>query len=444
MQHNDQPILIHNVLSKSIEEFTPLDITNVKMYWCGPTVYDRAHIGNLRSSVVADLFYRVLRTKYSKVTFVRNYTDIDDKIIDKSKKTNTPITEIVSRATAQYIEDMNWLGNNPPTHTPSAVSHINEMIEMIEKLVSYNYAYVADGHVFFETSLYQEHGKLSNRAVKDGGAESRIGENKLKRNPEDFVLWKPSTDDMPGWESPWGYGRPGWHIECSAMAAKYLGHTFDLHGGGSDLCFPHHDNEIAQSCAAHGTETMANYWVHSGMLNFGNFKMSKSLGNGITSKILSERNVSGDALRLMFLSTHYRSVLNYSDEILDQSRKTLTKWYEKTKSVNNFHKIQGLDEKVKELLYYDLNTPAVITRLHELYEMGNYTELLYALRFLGFKMQPIEYNEKNILELAEKRAHAKLNKNYALSDLLREEIISQGFEVNDTPSGMDVKQLLKF
>ena len=426
-------IRLYNTLTKTVDNFTPIDKNNIGMYFCGPTVYDRAHIGNLRTSVTGDLLFRVLRTKYGRVTYVRNYTDVDDKILNKSKNTGEPPQTIVARATAAYITDTQWLGNLAPIHSPYATDNIAEMIELITKLVNYNYAYIVDGNVFFEISLFQTHGALSNRQVWDDETESRIGENKLKRNPSDFVLWKPVPSTEMGWHSPWGWGRPGWHIECSAMAKRYLGETFDIHGGGSDLMFPHHDNEISQSCAAHSTERMANYWIHSGILNFNNYKMSKSLGNIVTAETFRNMNISGDALRFVFLSTHYRSLLNFSDENLTAARRILTKFYEKIKDVGF---ASGIDEQILTNLYNDLNTPAAITRMHELYENGEYSALKSALRLLGFKMQPVEFNDKNIEELLKKRRIAKENKDFETGDLIRSELTSMDLEINDTPAGI--------
>ena len=426
-------IRLYNTLTKTVDNFTPIDKNNIGMYFCGPTVYDRAHIGNLRTSVTGDLLFRVLRTKYGRVTYVRNYTDVDDKILKKSKNTGEPPQTIVARATAAYITDTQWLGNLAPIHSPYATDNIAEMIELITKLVNYNYAYIVDGNVFFEISLFQTHGALSNRQVWDDETESRIGENKLKRGPSDFVLWKPVPSTEMGWHSPWGWGRPGWHIECSAMAKRYLGETFDIHGGGSDLMFPHHDNEISQSCAAHSTERMANYWIHSGILNFNNYKMSKSLGNIVTAETFRNMNISGDALRFVFLSTHYRSLLNFSDENLTAARRILTKFYEKIKDVGF---ASGIDEQILTNLYNDLNTPAAITRMHELYENGEYSALKSALRLLGFKMQPVEFNDKNIEELLKKRRIAKENKDFETGDLIRSELVSMDLEINDTPAGI--------
>lgn len=425
-------IQLYNTLTKTIEDFIPINKHNIGMYFCGPTVYDRAHIGNLRTSVTADLLFRVLRTKYERVTYVRNYTDIDDKIINKSQELNVSIREIVSKATAAYITDTNWLGNRTPTHSPYATDNISEMIELIKTLITYNYAYEINGSVYFETTVFQTHGVLSNRSVEDYSAESRISDDGNKRNTSDFVLWKSQPLTEIGWQSPWGWGRPGWHIECSAMAKRYLGETFDIHGGGSDLMFPHHDNEIAQSCAAHSTDDMANYWVHSGMLNLSNSKMSKSLGNIVTAETLRNMNVSGDALRFLFLSTHYRSVLIFSDESLMSARQTLTKFYEKIKNVK---KSENIDDIFLSYLYSDLNTPAAITRLHELYDNSEYELLKSALRLMGFKMHPIEFNDENIEETLKKRDAVKLIKDFETADLLRSELVNMGIEINDTPGG---------
>lgn len=437
-------IKLYNTLTKEVEIFNPIDRNHIGMYFCGPTLHDAPHIGNLRTSVVADILYRILRLEFPKVTYVRNYTDIDDKIINKMIELDNSWETIVNQSRAAYISDMYYLGNLPPTYSPVVSDNIDRIIDLIKILLNFNYAYENAGHVFFETAFYHSIGELSGRDIKSDDTESRIGLNPYKRNKEDFVLWKPAKENEMGYDSPWGFGRPGWHIECSAMAKRYLGNTFDIHGGGVDLKFPHHENEIVQSCAAHSTERMANYWIHSGMVDIQSEKMSKSLNNIIRSSELKEKNISGDALRLLFLSTHYRTNITFTWDKLNQHRTTLTKWYEKIKTFNISTQDLKLPEEIKDLLFHDLNTTAVITKLNEYYDNNKIIELLSTLRFLGFKLQPILYNDKNVLELLKKRLNAKVNKNYELADQIRDEILSNGFKIRDKPETMEVIQKYQF
>lgn len=334
------------------------------MYVCGPTVYDYPHVGNARPLVVFDVLYRVLMEFYEdyKITYVRNITDIDDKIIEAAKKKNISIKEITDKVTKDFHDDCKFLGCLSPTYEPKATEHLDEMINLIAKLIELGFAYESNKHVYFEVSKFKEYGKLSNKKVEDLISGSRVEISENKKNAGDFVLWKPSNEAEPSWDSPFGPGRPGWHLECSAMSEKYLGSYFDIHGGGLDLIFPHHENEIAQSVCCNQNDKFANYWIHNGYVTVDKQKMSKSLGNFITiNELKSEYN--GQVIRLAILSTHYTQPFDWNSEILNISKKTLEKWYE-FYSDNNF---KILNENLKFLLD-DLNTPLMISNMHELYK----------------------------------------------------------------------------
>ncbi|MFV0475165.1 MAG: cysteine--tRNA ligase, partial [Pikeienuella sp.] len=320
-------IKLHNSLTRRKEIFRPIDPANVRMYVCGPTVYDRAHIGNARPAVVFDMLFRLLRHVYGAdhIAYVQNITDIDDKIMIRAKERGVPIGEITAETTAWYQQDMAALGVLPPTHQPRATEFVPQMVAMIETLIARGAAYAAEGHVLFEVSTYPDYGRLSGRSVDDMIAGARVEVAPYKRDPMDFVLWKPSADDQPGWDSPWGRGRPGWHIECSAMASELLGATFDIHGGGADLQFPHHENEIAQSCCAAPEAEFARVWMHNGMINVDGRKMSKSLGNFLTVADLRER-APGGVLRLALLGAHYRGTLDWTRQKIDEAAGALAKW----------------------------------------------------------------------------------------------------------------------
>lgn len=319
---------LYNTLTRAKEAFTPIDPANVRLYVCGPTVYDYAHIGNARPVVVFDVLTRLLRHRYGAehVTYVRNITDVDDKIIAAARDSGEPIDRITARTAEAYASDMAALGALPPDREPRATAHIPQMVAMIERLIAAGHAYAAEGHVLFGVPSWSDYGRLSRRPRDEQIAGARIEVAPYKRDPADFVLWKPSTDDMPGWDSPWGRGRPGWHIECSAMAETHLGETFDIHGGGMDLIFPHHENEIAQSTCAHGGASMANYWMHNGFLTIDDEKMSKSLGNFHTVHDLL-KTWPGEAIRLVLLSAHYRQPLDFSEDALREARRRLDRFY---------------------------------------------------------------------------------------------------------------------
>ncbi|MCR9108086.1 cysteine--tRNA ligase [Marivita sp. XM-24bin2] len=356
-------IWLTNTATRKKEEFSPLDPQNVRMYVCGPTVYDRAHIGNARPVIVFDVLYRLLRHEYGpdQVTYVRNFTDVDDKINARAAESGRSIGDITAETTAWYLEDMAAIGALEPTHMPRATAYIAEMVAMIEDLIAKGHAYEAEGHVLFAVESWKEgYGKLSGRSVDDMIAGARVEVAPYKRNPMDFVMWKPSSDELPGWDSPWGRGRPGWHIECSAMAYDLLGDQFDIHGGGNDLMFPHHENEIAQSkCAGHG---FARYWLHNEMLQVEGKKMSKSLGNFFTIRDLLDQGVPGEVIRFVFLSTHYRKPMDWTAEKADFAKKSLNRWRQLTKDV-----VAGDPAKeFVDLLCDDLNSAGAMNFLGHL------------------------------------------------------------------------------
>ncbi len=362
-------LTVYNTLTRARDAFAPIDPSHVRMYVCGPTVYDRAHIGNARPVVVFDTLYRLLKRLYPKVTYARNITDVDDKINARAAESGRTIREITEETAAWYHADMAALNALPPDVEPRATEHIAEMIAMIAVLIEKGHAYAAEGHVLFAVASMPDYGALSRRSQDEMIAGARVEVAPYKRDPGDFVLWKPSTPDLPGWDSPWGRGRPGWHIECSAMSGKYLGTSFDIHGGGQDLVFPHHENEIAQSTCAHGSGTFARYWMHNGYLMVDGEKMSKSLGNFFTVKDLLAK-APGEAVRLCLLSTHYHQPLNWTDEGLAQAKQTLDRFYTALERVGEVpaavNGVEVLVRPVVDALMDDLNTPAAIAAMHEL------------------------------------------------------------------------------
>ena len=350
---------IYNTLSKEKELFLPIDENTIKMYVCGPTVYSYAHIGNARPAVVFDTLYRLLKNIYPKVVYVRNITDVDDKINEAAKKLNVPISSITKKYTDIYHEDMKSLCVLKPDHEPRVTDNINQIISMIQRILDNKNAYINKNHVLFDVTSFKDYGKLSNRDMSEMISGARVEVAEYKNYPGDFVLWKPSSKDEPGWDSPWGFGRPGWHIECSSMVETYLGDEIDIHGGGQDLIFPHHENEIAQSCCAHNSSNYASYWMHNGYLNMEGEKMSKSLGNIITIKDLLE-NYDGEVVRLALLSTHYRKPINFGESLLEQSKNILNKLY---KNLANESFEDKISENVIDPLLDDLNTPLAISNL---------------------------------------------------------------------------------
>ena len=455
-------MFLFNTLTRRKQEFEPIDAKNVRMYVCGPTVYDRAHLGNAKTPVVFDVLFRVLRHKYGAehVTYVSNITDVDDKILNKHKETGKSIREITEQTYQWYVDDMAKLNVLAPNYRPRATEYIDEMIKLVELLLKEGHAYQAEGHVLFDVDSMKNYGFLSGRSMKEMLAGARIEVADYKKNPADFVLWKPSESDQPGWNSPWGYGRPGWHLECSAMSSKLLGNSFDIHGGGSDLIFPHHENECAQSLCAHPGETFANYWVHGGMLMVDGVKMSKSLGNFYTIDQVLEK-APAEALRLLFLTTHYHQPFNFTFEGLEQAKQTLDKFYNALLKVKDIDVIDSVaDERIVNALEDDLNTPLALSYLHELANALNKAEtkeaqqqakavFLKSAELLGLLWQnPEEWFQNGstdeiaeIEKLIAERTTAKKNKDYALADKIRDDLKAKGIVLEDSAQGTTWKKI---
>jgi cysteinyl-tRNA synthetase len=374
-------IKLRNSMTRKIEVFAPIDPTNLRLYVCGPTVYDRAHLGNARPAIVFDVLFRLLCYVYGKdhVTYVRNFTDVDDKINAKARETGRAIGEITEDTIGWYHADMDAIGVSRPTHEPRATEYIPQMITMIEDLIAKGHAYAAEGHVLFSVASYPDYGRLSGRTVEDMIAGARVEVAPYKRDAMDFVLWKPSDADTPGWDSPWGYGRPGWHIECSAMSHELLGSHFDIHGGGNDLMFPHHENEIAQSCCAHQGAGFANIWMHNEMLQVEGKKMSKSLGNFFTVRDLLDQGVPGEVIRFVMLSTHYSKPMDWTAKKAAEAEKTLRKWYAQAADAPQ----APVPDAMLAALFDDLNTPLAITALHQISQSGDAASLRSCLSILG-------------------------------------------------------------
>lgn len=445
-------IKLYNSLTRQKEDFTPLDPAHVRLYACGPTVYNYAHIGNARMAVVFDLWARVLRHVYPTVTYVSNITDIEDKIIEAARATGEPISAITEKYARIYNENMAMLGVQKPDIQPKATDHIPEMIAQIGQLIERDHAYEAQGHVLFHVPSDPSYGALSGRSRDEQVAGARIEVAPYKKDPADFVLWKPSTGDQPGWESPWGYGRPGWHIECSAMAEKHLGLPFDIHGGGADLKFPHHENEIAQSCCAHGHENIptsfAQYWLHNGFVTVEGEKMSKSLGNVLLVHDLITQ-YHGEVLRLTLLSTHYRQPLDWKESTLAQNKKLLDKLYAALKGYAG--KAGAVPAGILAALCDDLNTPQVMAELNALLKADDLAGLKAAGDLLGILQEDparwvhgtviyvphtaLQISEAEIESLLSKRSAAKLAKDYAQADAIRRNLETLGVIVEDTPQG---------
>jgi len=425
---------LFNTLTKTKDVFTPLDAKNVRMYVCGPTVYDFAHIGNARPVIVFDILFRLLRHTYGDghVTYVRNITDVDDKINARAAERGISIRALTEETASIYEEDVAALGNLPPTVTPRATEHIDEMTAMIGQLIDSGHAYAADGHVLFDVSSKADYGKLSRRSLDEMIAGARVEVAPYKKNAMDFVLWKPSDAALPGWNSPWGRGRPGWHIECSAMAGRYLGETFDIHGGGIDLQFPHHENEIAQSEGAHHGHPLATVWMHNGFLQVEGEKMAKSVGNFFTIRELLA-DWPGEVLRFNMLRTHYRQPIDFTLAGLKESWKMLERWYEVTEPLAN----PAPDAAFFEALSDDLNTPAAIASLHQAEPMA----LAGGLGFLGFSNVQLKIANKTevdtvaIADAIAARNAARKNKDFKESDRIRDEMLAKGIVLKDGPSG---------
>ena len=450
---------IYDTLSRVKTDFNPLDPAHVRMYVCGPTVYDYAHIGNARPVVVFDVLSRLLRTLYPKVTYARNITDVDDKINARAQESGEDIGTITKRTTDIFHQDMAELCALPPDVEPRATDHIKEMIAMIEDLIDKGHAYAKDGHVVFSVPSMSEYGKLSKLDKRQIIAGARVEIAPYKRDAQDFVLWKPSADGMPGWESPWGRGRPGWHIECSAMSHKHLGESFDIHGGGLDLIFPHHENEIAQSKCAHGPETFAKYWMHNGYLMSEGEKMSKSLGNFYTVHVLLEE-FPGEAIRLALLKSHYRKPMDFTKEGLREAKLELDRFYNILRRHSSVPKSQAdIPKSVLSQLKDDLNTPGAISALHQcLGALKNAEEdqilaaknaLLAAGYVLGLlqqdpedwlKWQPVTATEAGLSDagievLIAERVNARANKDFAASDRIRDQLTNDGIILEDSSEG---------
>ncbi len=443
-----QPTLkLYNTLTREKAAFAPIDPTNVRMYVCGPTVYDYAHIGNARPAIVFDVLFRLLRHVYGEnhVTYARNITDVDDKINARALRDhpglplNEAIRLVTEKTETQYLEDATALGCLDPTVQPRATDNIGEMIDIIEKLVAKGHAYAAEGEVLFDTRSMADYGRLSNRNLEDQQAGARVAVEAHKKNPGDFVLWKLSSESEPGWDSPWGRGRPGWHIECSAMSQRYLGEVFDIHGGGLDLIFPHHENEIAQSRCAHGTDVMANVWMHNGFLQVEGRKMSKSEGNFVTiyellhTEKFGGRKWPGEVLRLAMLMTHYREPIDFSIKRLEEAERLLAKWPVVKESG------AAPDATVVNALADDLNTVAAVQALHALAQAANAEPALLAAfaasaALLGVQPKETEVDEalaSAVDALVAMRLEMLKAKNFAEADKIREDLAAKGIQLKD-------------
>ncbi len=444
---------LYNTLQRRISIFQPIDQNNVRIYACGPTVYDFIHIGNARPLVVFDVLVRLLRIIYPKVTYVRNITDIDDKINKRAIEKKITISELTNETIKNFHKDALMLGNLKPDFEPKATDHISEMIEMIQTLISNGFAYFSSGNVLFAVEKYKNYGALSGRSLDEMISGSRVEVADYKENPGDFILWKPSSENLPGWDSPWGRGRPGWHIECSAMSKKYLGSQFDIHAGGLDLIFPHHENEIAQSCCANNSDIMANYWLHNGYVTSDGEKMSKSLGNFATINNLL-LNFRGETIRYALMQAQYRAPLSFSKKSLDEATKSLSRLYRATEGleVND-----GQDTQLIYNLCDDLNSPKALARLHYLADEANKgskecaQKLKNSSNILGilcnstdewFKFREVNSNdktenatitEKEIDELIIKRKIAKENKEFEKADQIREQLLEKNIQLEDKP-----------
>ncbi len=448
---------LHNTLTGEKELFEPLEPDTVRMYVCGPTVYNLAHIGNARPVVVFDTLFRLLQTQYENVVYARNITDIDDKIIKAAQQEDRTIDSITDEYTGKFREDMSQLNALAPTLEPQATQNIAAMIELTETLIDKGHAYEAEGHVLFAVESMPEYGRLSNRSLDDMLAGARVEVASYKRHPGDFVLWKPAKAEDPGWGSPWGRGRPGWHLECSAMIREHLGDTIDIHGGGRDLIFPHHENEIAQSRCAHGGDYVR-YWMHNAYVDIDGEKMSKSLGNFRTVRDLLER-YRGEVLRFALLSAHYRSPLNFSVELLDRAQGTLDSLYSTLRDVQNVEADLSValdDEAFYSALNDDLNTPLAIAEIHALAKQLHKSQedekaslksrLLAAGKLLGILQQaPRDWLQDGVSDeaisaetiegLIEERKAAKLAKDYGRADQIREDLLEQGVVLEDSQEG---------
>lgn len=450
-------IKLFNTLKKTKEEFIPIDPERVTMYVCGPTVYSYAHIGNARPAVVFDVLVRLLRDQYKRVVYARNITDVDDKINAAAQQQGVGIEVITQKFADIYRQDMASLGVGMPDLEPHATDHIEEIIHMIERLIEQGYAYEAEQHVMFNVPAFEEYGALSGRNRDDMIAGARVEVAPYKRDPADFILWKPSTPEQPAWESPWGAGRPGWHIECSAMIEKHLGRTIDIHGGGQDLIFPHHENEIAQSTCSHGGETFCRYWIHNGFVNVNHEKMSKSIGNVLLVHDLLE-DAPGEAIRYALLSSHYRSPLDWTDDLLSSAKSSLDRLYGALEQLDDIQPSpcdSSITQAFKQALSDDLNTPLAMSELHSLAKQANVSQeaqeqskLKYALlecgQLIGLLQQPpsewfaagaLDADHAAIDALIARRNQARADKDFAAADSIRDQLAAMNIEILDSAEG---------
>jgi cysteinyl-tRNA synthetase len=440
-------LVVYNTLSREKEAFAPIDAEHVRLYVCGPTVYDYVHIGNARPVVVFDTLYRLLKRHYPRVTYVRNITDIDDRIIVRAADNGESIEALTNRTADAYRSDMRRLGALAPDVEPRATQYVAEMIDMIQRLVDNGHAYAADGHVLFSVPSMADYGRLSRRSRDELIAGARVEVAPYKKDPADFVLWKPSTDAQPGWASPWSRGRPGWHIECSAMSARHLGETFDIHAGGLDLIFPHHENEIAQSRSAFGHPFMATYWMHNGFLNISGEKMSKSLGNFFTVHELLDQ-FPGEAIRLLLLSAHYRQPLDFTHEGLVQAKATLDRWYGALRG-KDVAPATAVPKSVEDALNDDLNTPMAIGAIHQLADPADLCAGANALGLLQqdaeawFRWTPAGSSgpaDDEIEVAISARQAARKAKDFKESDRIRDDLKAKGVILEDGPKGTTWKR----
>ena len=441
-------IKLYNSRTRTKEILMPIDENHVRMYVCGPTVYDRAHLGNARPVVVFDVLYRVLKYYYTRVTYVRNITDVDDKINTAAAQMNISIETLTEKTIADYHEDAAALGALVPDIEPRATQHIDEMIAMITSLIDQEYAYESHHHVLFRVNRFERYGKLSLKSIDELIAGARVEKAPYKEDHGDFVLWKPSSSEQPGWNSPWGRGRPGWHIECSAMSAKYLGPVFDIHGGGIDLIFPHHENEVAQSCAVHQNDHMAHFWVHNGHLMVDGQKMSKSLGNFFTVQDLLNQ-YPGEVLRFAMLMVHYRQPLDWTQDLVQQAKATLDKFYASVRRIRT-HAVYT-DQIFLNALKDDMNTPLALSRLHEFVRLIHKTsgmeqkeyasQLIACGQFIGlFQQSSEEWFQSDVVDTSiqtqiDERKIAKQNQDFQRADAIRDHLSSLGIILEDTAHG---------
>jgi len=447
----NKDIFLTNNLSNKKEKFVPINEKNIGMYVCGPTVYDDPHIGNARPIVIFDILFKILKSKFSAVTYVRNITDVDDKIIKASNEKKISISDLTQAVIKSFSEDCKYLNCENPTQQPKATEHIGLMIEMISGLIKKGFAYESNKHIYFEVKKFNDYGQLSNKKLEELIAGSRIEVSENKKNSEDFVLWKPSLENEPSWDSPWGNGRPGWHLECSAMSKKFLGNEFDIHGGGIDLIFPHHENEIAQSRCANDTKVFANYWLHNAFITMSNEKMAKSQGNILKIKDFRGK-VSGQVLRLALISAHYKQPLDWNDKLLEDCQNTIDKWYNVYLPSS-----KSMDYEIINPLYDDINTPGYIANLHKLYDKANkgndidkqvfnsacnFIGLLQETKeeWLNHKKEKIDISEKEIENKINLRNKARADKNYKEADNIRDYLLDKGVLIEDK----DGKTIWKF